>query len=177
MKRVVDYVYLVYFITHIPITIMFDTQALLPSFILDFFPKQVIEMKRNYCMTYKDAMMADPPSWYQSFLFCEMFLQFPFFFVASYGFYKGLYSMLRLPCLLYGTHVATTLLPILMHVWTHDFSKDSLPGPSTTQERLQLTYFYSPYLAVPIVLIMDTLFSSVYKDQAYVLINEDKKIS
>lgn len=72
----------------------------------------------------------------------EIFLQLPFFFVATYGFYARKYkyftlwpcrwwhrksravinppytnitgrNWLRLPCLVYGAHTATTLIPIL----------------------------------------------------------------
>ena len=54
-----------------------------------FFFSQLRTVKEWYCREFRDAMMADPPSWFQSLVLCEMFLQMPFFFVASYGFFKG----------------------------------------------------------------------------------------
>ena len=34
--------------------------------------------------------MADPPIWFKSFCVCELVVQFPFFFVGAYAFWKGI---------------------------------------------------------------------------------------
>jgi len=50
---------------------------------------QLRELVVTYSKTFKDPFMLDPPAWFQSFVYCELLLQFPFFFVASYAFWKG----------------------------------------------------------------------------------------
>lgn len=34
-------------------------------------------------------MMLQPPEWFKAFIYCEAFLQLPFFPVAAYAFLKG----------------------------------------------------------------------------------------
>jgi len=50
---------------------------------------QLLNMTVTYSKTFKDPFLLDPPAWFQSFIYCELLLQFPFFFVASYAFWKG----------------------------------------------------------------------------------------
>ena len=47
----------------------------------------------------------------------------------------------------------------------HDFSDSKYPAPITQWERTRLSLIYFPYLAVPIALLMDSLFSSVYRNR------------
>lgn len=42
-----------------------------------------------YTSEYGDVMMRHSPAWFQSFIFSEMFMQFPFFFVGFYAYWKG----------------------------------------------------------------------------------------
>jgi len=50
---------------------------------------QLREMVVIYSKAFKDPFVLHPPAWFQAFVYCELFLQFPFFFVASYAFWKG----------------------------------------------------------------------------------------
>jgi len=36
--------------------------------------------------------MLQPPEWFKAFIYCEAFLQMPFFPVAAYAFFKGRYE-------------------------------------------------------------------------------------
>ena len=83
---------------------------------------------------------------------------------------------LRWPCVVYGSHVATTLLPIMAHVAQHDFSKDAQAGPSTTEERLTLISFYIPYFVFPICIMLDALFSSAYRKRGDHHMHKNKHI-
>ncbi|XP_060084588.1 sigma intracellular receptor 2-like isoform X2 [Ylistrum balloti] len=118
-----------------------------------------------YCAEFKDPMMAAPPTWFKTFVMSELTLQFPFFFVASYAFWKGVQQCrwIRIPLIVYSSHVATTTVAICYHVLMHDFSGVKPPGPETFSERRTLFFVYFPYLLVPIMLLMDSLFSSVYR--------------
>ncbi|CAL1537070.1 unnamed protein product [Lymnaea stagnalis] len=161
MARVLDVLFFLYFFTHIPISLLVDFQALIPS---KYYPQQLIEVKEWYCREFRDPLMLSPPIWFKSLIVCEFF-QFIFFFVAAYGFFKGAKQCkwLRLPSLIYGSHVATTLIPIFTHVLFYDFSNEKLPSPRNLNERLTLLSVYSPYLIIPILLILDALFSSAYR--------------
>ena len=79
---------------------------------------------------------------------------------------------IRVPAIVYGSHVATTLIPILFEIMTADFSSDSHhvepsaaaadAGPVTMSERLALAAVYGPYLAVPLMLVYHMLTSEQY---------------
>jgi len=65
----------------------------------------------------------------------------------------------------YSTHVVTSLICIYSNIFIHDFTKDDTPGPTTMAERVQLAMFYFPYFLVPVLLLLDSLFSSVYTEK------------
>ncbi|XP_046543559.1 sigma intracellular receptor 2-like isoform X1 [Haliotis rubra] len=162
MARVLDFVFFLYFASHIPVTIFIDSQAIFPS---SYFPDQVVALKDWYCREFRDPMMVEPPQWFLSFIYCEIIFQFPFFFVAAYAYFKGAAKCkwLRLPAAVYGSHVATTVIAIAYHVFTHDFSTSKHPGPRDLKERSTLFAIYSPYLLVPLLLMLDTMFSAAYR--------------
>jgi len=54
-------------------------------------------------------------------------------------------------------------LPILAHIMRYDFTGGKLPGPSATDERLKLLAIYTPYFAVPLLILLTMLFSSEYR--------------
>lgn len=60
---------------------------------IQFSSTQLLDVKDNYCEHFKDVLMADPPPWFKSFCWCELLLQFPFFFVATYALWKGIYYL------------------------------------------------------------------------------------
>ncbi|WAR01265.1 SGMR2-like protein [Mya arenaria] len=161
MERIIDILFLLYFGSHIPIALFFDFQAVLPGWM---FPKLFVDTVDWYAEEFGDAMMKAKPAWFKSFCTCELFLQFPFFFVALYAYWKGISKCrwIRLPIIVYSTHVVTSLIPILFHIFLHDFTLESYKGPRTFTERLQLSGFYFPYFIVPLVLLLDALFHPVY---------------
>jgi hypothetical protein len=90
-----------------------------------------------------------------------MFFQLPFFFIATYAFWKGNYKEIRTPSLVYAAHVSTTVLSIISQVLVTDFTgcvMNDIPngvvcGPQTMHERLMLCSVYVPYLLVPLLII------------------------
>lgn len=50
-------IYIIYFVTHIPITILVDLQALFPG----IYPGVVKKFFDYYIETYKDPLMGNPP--------------------------------------------------------------------------------------------------------------------
>ncbi|XP_007246016.3 sigma intracellular receptor 2 [Astyanax mexicanus] len=157
--RVLEIIFFLYFASHIPITLFIDLQALLPEHV---YPQALKDVLHWYAAEFKDPMVVDPPFWFKSFIFCEALVQLPFFPIATYAFLKGKCRWIRTPTIIYATHVATTLIPILAHILYHNFPTAPYPGPQTMKERLTLVSVYAPYLLIPLMLLFTMLFSSAY---------------
>uniref|UniRef100_A0A3Q2V439 Transmembrane protein 97 n=3 Tax=Haplochromini TaxID=319058 RepID=A0A3Q2V439_HAPBU len=133
--------------------------TLLPEHV---YPQPLKDLLKWYAADFKDPMVLDPPEWFKSFVFCEALLQTPFFPIAAYAFLKGGCKWIRIPAIVYSTHVATTLIPILAHILFYQFPLKPNPGPQTVQERWLLVSIYAPYLLVPVLLLLTMLMSSTY---------------
>ncbi|CAL8360121.1 unnamed protein product [Merluccius merluccius] len=157
--RILELIYFFYFASHIPITLCIDLQALLPD---QVYPSALKDLLRWYAEEFRDPMVLDPPIWFKSFILCEALVQLPFFPVAAYAFFKGGCRWIRTPAILYCTHVATTLVPILAHVLLYPFPLKPHAGPQTPKERWTLVSIYAPYLLVPLMLLFTMLFSPTY---------------
>lgn len=164
MQRWQDVVFFVYYLTSVPIAFFVDLQAVLPE---EMYPKQLVNLKNWYCREFRDPMMVDPPPWFHSFCLCEIFLQLPFYFVGIYAYYKGAAKAkwVRIPAIMYSTHVVTTLITIFYHTLVYDFSHSLHPAPRNFHERLILLSIYSPYLVIPALNLLDACFSSAYREQ------------
>uniref|UniRef100_A0A7S4N251 EXPERA domain-containing protein n=1 Tax=Odontella aurita TaxID=265563 RepID=A0A7S4N251_9STRA len=140
--------FLLFFASHIPITLLVDGQAFLPHSI---YPQAVLDVRQWYASTFKDALMAEPfEPWFKSFVACEIVLQLPFFVYAVRALLnppttakgKGLFRTLSL---IYGSHTATTLIPILIATLADE--------TTTAREKAALFGFYLPYLIFPVWLV------------------------
>ncbi|XP_006891008.1 PREDICTED: transmembrane protein 97 [Elephantulus edwardii] len=152
-----------YFLSHIPITLLIDLQALLPR---ELYPVELQNLLQWYVKEFKDIMLQYPPTWFKSFVYCELLLQLPFFPVATYAFFRGGCKWIRTPAIIYAVHTMTTLIPILSTLLFDDFSKANGfkgQGPKTLQERLTLVSFYFPYFLIPLMLLLLMLRSPAYK--------------
>ncbi|XP_023700691.1 sigma intracellular receptor 2 [Paramormyrops kingsleyae] len=159
--RVLEAIFFLYFASHIPITLFIDLQALLPA---QLYPQPLTDLLKWYAAEFKDPMMLDPPIWFKSFVFCEALLQMPFFPIAAYAFLKGSCRWIRTPAIIYSTHVATTLIPILAYILFNQFPNSPHPGPKTSRERLTLMAIYSPYLIIPLMLLLTMLYHPLYNN-------------
>ncbi|XP_020818913.1 sigma intracellular receptor 2 [Phascolarctos cinereus] len=153
--RALEYLLGLYFVMHIPITLLFDMQALLSA---NLFPTEVTDMLKWYVQAFKDPLMLNPPSWFKSFLFCELVFQLPLFPFAAYAFFKGSCKWIRIPAIIYSVHTMTTLIPISAHILFESFTQ----GPRTLQERLSLLSIYAPYFFIPLILLFFMLWSPYY---------------
>ena len=142
-------VFLCYFASHVPITILIDGQGAFST----FYPQGLRDLVTWYCTVFGDVLMRYPsPIWFQSVILAEVFLQLPFFFVAlpvlwreaekSDDQYPRWFQSL---CIIYGAHVSTTLIPILGTFWT-SFEMTNLQVAMTTA-------VYLPYLLFPLYLL------------------------
>ena len=149
--------FLIFFISHVPITFLVDSQALLPSWL---YPQAIRELLDFYVNFVNDPLMARPAfagPWFQSFVVGELLFQLPFFCLAVRMMLSSTRTTFwpdwfRTACIIYGTHTSTTLIPILAQVI---FNPDS-----NTVEKLMTVSVYLPYLIFPawltVLAVMDT---------------------
>ena len=123
--------YLLYFASHIPITLLIDAQAAIDH---RYFPEPAQALLDWHIRVNGDHLMGAPPGWFRSAVWAELCLQLPFFFVAVKALYDRDEAAFRIPFVIYGAHVATTMIPILGEI-----------GGST-----RLTLIYLPYLLFPL---------------------------
>lgn len=141
-----DTLALIYFATHIPVTLLLDAQAVLPA-------RFTLPAARSLLSTYakatgdpfmsRSSFTAQHMSWFRSLVWCELLFQLPVFFALTYGYARGVTAVKRwvhVLTLVYGVHVVTTVWPVL---WV--LAVD--PGV-----HLELVPVYAPYLLVPLVL-------------------------
>eukprot|EP00808_Paulinella_micropora_P026658 g962.t1 len=113
------YLFLCYFILHIPITLFIDLQGVLPS---SWYPPSLRWLIEDFYQEhFQDVLMRDTPPWFQGLLWCEGLLQLPFLFYGTVCFWR-LDNAIRLPCLIYCTHVLTTMVPILFALLSADLA-------------------------------------------------------
>ncbi|GLC33960.1 hypothetical protein PLESTB_000822800 [Pleodorina starrii] len=141
LTSVLDGLFLAYFIIHVPTTILVDSQSVVPA---QYFPGWAKDLLQWHIKTNGDHLVSTNPLWFVSMVFCECFVQLPFFFVAAYAFIKRR-NWIRIPCIIYGAHVATTMVPILTEI---------LFSPAAGPKRVTLALIYLPYLIVPLLLVV-----------------------
>ncbi|XP_032284564.1 sigma intracellular receptor 2 [Halichoerus grypus] len=162
-RRGLEWLLGLYFLSHVPITLLLDLQVVLPR---EFYPVELTNLLKWYTKEFKDPLLQAPPTWFKSFLFCELVFQLPFFPIATYAFLRGGRRWIRTPAIIYSVHTMTTLIPILSTFLFDDFSKASGfkgQGPKTFHERLTLLSVYAPYFLIPLMLLLFMLRSPYYK--------------
>ncbi|KAJ1889108.1 Transmembrane protein 97 [Coemansia sp. IMI 209127] len=147
-RSCLDTVFLYYFVSHIPITICLDIQPLLPAGII---PRPLLALNDVLTRQLRDPFMvlgndghADL-TWFRSLLACELVLQLPFFFYAVWALWVSS-PRRHLPLLMYGTHVSTTMAPVLGMLLFGDIDR-------SCNERMLLASLYAPYLLVPLAIV------------------------
>lgn len=125
-----------FFLLHIPTTVLLDSQGLFPQ---SWYPAWALRLLSNHVQMLGDPLMKEMPNWFTSLVFLEVFVQLPFFFVGAYAFATKR-EWIRFPALLYGINVASTMVPILASLAL---------DPRTDFNRPALLAIYAPYLLVP----------------------------
>lgn len=139
-RSLLDNIFLIYFAIHIPITLLIDAQALVPD--RSIYPQAAVDLVDFYISDFGDFLMAKPPLWFQSLMWAEMLVQVPFFFVAVYAFAKCR-NWIRIPALMYGTHLVTVMTPILF---------ETAFTPMDPTHRLKMFSVYLPWFLIPLAL-------------------------
>ena len=139
-KRPYDIFFLIYFITHIPITLVIDAQALIPS---HYYRQSLVDLKYVHIHTFGDELMNTPPLWFKTGIALELLFQVPYFVYATYCFVVCNESI-KLPTIIYCSHVITTVLMIIPEL--------SVRCSNAAMHDL-LIVLYSIYLVIPAALL------------------------
>ncbi|KAJ2078960.1 Transmembrane protein 97 [Coemansia sp. RSA 988] len=144
LRKGLDKLYLWYFVSHIPITLLIDVQPLLPP---SMIPQMLLGLNRLLTDTLGDPFMivglGHPELvWFRSMLVCELALQLPFFFYAVWALWTDC-PRRHLALLVYGVHVSTTMVPVLGTLVRGEINR-------TCGERMLLASIYLPYLLIPL---------------------------
>eukprot|EP00002_Diphylleia_rotans_P020149 TRINITY_DN3908_c0_g1_i1.p1 TRINITY_DN3908_c0_g1~~TRINITY_DN3908_c0_g1_i1.p1 ORF type:complete len:173 (-),score=39.43 TRINITY_DN3908_c0_g1_i1:244-762(-) len=149
-NRPFDLVLLFYFVTHIPATLLVDLQSIIPRSVYPIALQELVRWYSSPASPFNDPYFRENPGspiWLQAFTYCELFFQLPFFFFAI----KSILTRdnrIRIPGIIYGAHVATTLAPILFGFWVGEYAMDL-----TQSNKIALTLLYLPYLIIPLLMV------------------------
>ncbi|QRV88956.1 transmembrane protein [Ceratobasidium sp. AG-Ba] len=165
-ERPLELVYFVYFLMHVPATLLIDAQGIMPPNIL---PESFRKLVNFYVNLSGDPLIAGAIglhgsatqfTWFHTFVAMECLFQLPAFLIGM--------SMLKrespyLPILLvmYGAHVTTTVVPALTTVLatprtTAEILAEKGPFQSMTQAQvLMFLSSYLPFLIMPLIMMID----------------------
>ena len=140
------FAFLCFFASHIPATLCIDLQAFFPN----LYPQALKDLLQFYVTLVNDNLMRGPhDTWFRAVIGGELFFQLPFFFIAVYALLntekfcgRGWF---RSMCMIYGSHTATTLIPILACHWDNE--------GATLMEKIMVISIYLPYLLFPLWLV------------------------
>eukprot|EP01084_Bolivina_argentea_P168776 292603_1 len=126
-----------YFVMHFFICILFDAQAVAWFKYPEILERVLLEWHTE---KHGDFLMAERPIWFRSLVCGELLFQVPFFIWATFALMRK-DNRVRIPCIAYGAHVATTFIPIYGEIASN--------GAMTSCERMWLAVNYLPFLIMP----------------------------
>ncbi|KAF9145092.1 hypothetical protein BGX30_010347 [Mortierella sp. GBA39] len=148
-----DMAMFIYFISHIPATMLMDLVPLYPAFLAPLI-QPLLKFQDFYVDTFRDPFMGDRSLiWFNTFLHCEALFQLPFFFFAAYSLYHNKRSIVLWICV-YSAHVITTVLPILT---TLNLTEDeNFPFAISEGQKLFLNCLYTPWVLFPLWMLVES---------------------
>jgi len=162
-----DLIYFIFFVTHIPVTLLIDCQAI--------WPKQIVPKTLQALPPWYVGMSGDPIlggvmgingnesafAWLRSFIYLEALFQLPVFVLGARGLWRdspGVYALLAL----YGASTSTTTLACLATVINTPTTSAATIAQGvfsiTLQQRVILLASYVPYFIIPLFVAVDMAF-------------------
>lgn len=141
-----DSFYLAYFLLHIPITLLIDLCLVLPPSSRFAIQNTLVEY---HILANKDFLLADPPLWLRIFGGFEILYQLPFFVVGAWALWKQ-WTPIYVGITVYGFNAFLTTLVCLAYV-----ESEGVANGLTRDEVLALGGLYTPYLLIPLVMMVD----------------------
>jgi hypothetical protein len=162
-----DLVYFIFFLIHIPSTLLVDCQTIWPK---GLFPKFLQDIPFWYVGMSGDPLVGrvmgilgdgSDLAWFNSFLYLEALFQLPVFVLGANGLWRdsrGIYGLLAL----YGASTATTTLAcIAMIIDVPTTSAATLAQKVisiTSEQRVLLLFSYVPFFIIPLCIGVDMAF-------------------
>ncbi|KAJ5179535.1 hypothetical protein N7492_002745 [Penicillium capsulatum] len=142
-----DYLYLIFFASHLPIIFLIDTVPLQPASLrLDLS----LRLREYYIATYRDKFFEGPaPPWFSTFIWIELLYHVPVSAWAVWGLLRD-HPLVPVHLLVFGVEAFVTSLACLVEVW-------NWPDRSVS-EKQQLTMLYGPYVALGAGMALDMFF-------------------
>ncbi|KAF8506660.1 hypothetical protein F5888DRAFT_1644316 [Russula emetica] len=152
-SRPMDLVYFIFFLIHIPSTLLVDCQTIWPK---QLFPKFLQDIPFWYVGMSGDPLVGGAMgilgdgsdlAWFKSFLYLEALFQLPVFVLGANGLWRdspGIYGLLAL----YGASTSTTTLACIAMI---------IDAPTTSACNL-CAISYVPFFIIPLCIGVDMAF-------------------
>lgn len=142
-----DTFYFLYFLLHIPITILIDSSLVISKEYLFPFQRDLIEF---HITSNKDFLLENPPFLLVIFGWIEVLFQLPFFFIGAYYLYKR-NPKIELYIAFYGLEASLTTMYCICYVFLLGKTFDL-----TNLEINKLVFVYLPTFVIPFCMLLDT---------------------
>ncbi|KAH9951157.1 transmembrane protein 6/97 [Amylocystis lapponica] len=157
-SRPLDLIYFLFFMMHLPATLLVDLQALYPAWMVPNIMKIIPVF---YFTLSKDPLIGgamgflgktDAYVWFKTFLTLEAFFQIPVFILGMRGLWRNSRSIYVL-LLIYAASTTTTTLPCLTVVWTTPLTsaetRAAMVHSVAYPQKLMLLGCYIPFFLIP----------------------------
>ena len=148
IMKLIDKVYLWYFIIHIPITIFIDSSIVIPEQYQLSITKSILNF---HITTNNDILLAYPQTWFKIFGFVELVFQLPLFFYFIYKLLSpnSLDVNYYLWSMIYGFNAGFTTFVCLIWLIIEYRNFQLLD-----YQLINLLAIYTPYLLLPLILLI-----------------------
>ncbi|PIA27530.1 hypothetical protein AQUCO_07700064v1 [Aquilegia coerulea] len=147
LTKLVDAILLVYFLFMTVVTILFDAQVCLPSFL---YPDFLVELSSWYTREYGDYLFVEKPSFFLGTVYVELFVQWPLSIANVYAIVANK-SWYNTTCLIQGVSTFTNMVAILAE----------LNGSQKASDKLLM--IYAPFLGFALLAVLRGLFPASRK--------------
>ncbi|KXT07548.1 hypothetical protein AC578_10117 [Pseudocercospora eumusae] len=136
-RRTLDYIYLAFFLIHIPIVICVDIYPLYPPSLIPTF---MTDLRRWYIHTYNDQFFVKPPAWFTLYIWLELIYHIPLSLYAVQALWSNADPKTPIHLLIYAIQTAVTTATCIADYMSW--------GSHTNEQKLELGKLYVPYLMV-----------------------------
>jgi hypothetical protein len=146
-KRPGDLLFFIYFLVHIPVTLIMSPQVVFgfDANGFGFLLKQSVDQTKDPILAL--ALLPQVPAWVKGVMGAELFFQLPFFFHAIDRLLRN--RKIGTIGVVYSSHALTSMIIVLAHI-------NSVP--STQEQWLQWQSMYVAFWLVPVLFLMKILY-------------------
>ncbi|KAH9167929.1 transmembrane protein 6/97 [Lactarius sanguifluus] len=163
-SRPIDLLYFIFFVVHIPATLLIDLQAVWPKHLIpesmQFLPPWYVGMSGDFLVGGSMGILGNGSglAWFKSFLYLEALFQLPVFVIGAYGLWKdsrGIYGLLAL----YGASTCTTTYACIAAILEAPTTSATTIAQNvvsvTSAQRFMLLFSHAPFFVIPLFLAVD----------------------